>query len=373
MREVSEAAIEAGGRDILKCYQCGTCTAVCPWGLTASLRVREMMHLLQIGLEGFESDDLWRCVTCHACVERCPRGVGIAEVFESVRSLLVAAGTYPKPLAAAVGSLSAAGNPWQGDPGLRRDWAADLDVEKFDQKKHDILLFVCCTPAYDPRTKGMARAAMKLLRAAGVRVGLLPMEHETCCGDLAVRVGAKDLFESLRGRLGPRLQTGPARVVVLSPHCRETFRKSYEPEVNAIHIVELLDELLQAGRLKLKKPLEARVTYHDPCYLGRRGEVFEAPRHLLKAVPGLELVEMDRNRNRSICCGGGGGGSFGETAKEERLANLRLDQALAANAGILATACPFCVLMFQDAVTVRGVEEKIKVMDVSEILAEVIS
>jgi len=370
MREVSDLLVESGGEDLLSCFQCGTCTGVCPVGITSVMRVREIIHMMQLGLEGFESEDLWKCLTCHTCVERCPRGVGIAEVISIARSIMVETGTYPKSLQTAVGSLSAAGNPWQGEPDQRRDWAKDLKIEQFDPEKHEYVLFVCCTQAFDPRTKATARAAVKVLSAAGAGFGLLPMEKEICCGDLALRVGANDQFESLKNRLGPTLEECGTKVVVLSPHCRETFNNSYENGFESVHIVELLAGLLEEGRLEIKKPFEKKVTYHDPCYLGRRGGVYEAPRKLLRAVPGLEFVEMDRNRARSICCGGGGGGAFSETEKDERLAPLRINQASETDASVIATACPYCILMLEDAVTTQNMEDDLRVMDVIEILAE---
>jgi Fe-S oxidoreductase len=223
---------------------------------------------------------------------------------------------------------------------------------------------------YDPRARRAARAAVRLLGRAGFAVALLG-QAEVCCGDLALRAGRPDLAASLAERnLAALGATGATLVATSSPHCRQAFETWYPGagRPTARHVVELLADALDGGRLQLGGSFRRRVAYHDPCYLGRHAGVYEAPRALLRAVPGLELVELPRSRESSLCCGGGGGGAWRETAREERHAVLRVDEALGAGVEVLATACPLCLLMLEDAVKVTGLEERLKVVDLCEIL-----
>lgn len=368
--EVTEALIEAGGKELLECLGCGTCTGVCPWGLVREHSVRRMLRQAALGLEGFEPLS-WLCLTCRACVERCPQQIDLTAVMQSMRAVAAEMGGLPPGISAAVGSLSAAGNPWGGEASDRDAWMGKLDLPEVDGPA-DLIYFNCCTPAYDGRAQKLALAAVTLLHDAGHKVALAAEGSEVCCGDLALRAGRTDLAEQLAAKNATAFSAaGGADVVTLSPHCRQAFNGWYGelgvdvPQTR--HVIEVLAEALDDGKLELTKSFPGRVAYHDPCYLGRHAGVYEPPRRLLSAVPDLELVELRRNRENALCCGGGGGGAYRETSQQERHALLRVDEAIAARADVIATACPLCLLMFEDAIRVRNLEDKLRVLDVCEI------
>jgi Fe-S oxidoreductase len=370
--EVSDSIAEAGGADMLKCYQCGTCTSVCPWRLTASMETRRMIHLAQLGLGGYEDDTLWRCVTCRRCVESCPRGVGITDVVAAARSLMVDIGSMPRPLSAALGSLKASGNPWQGEPRERKSWMEKAGLAAYDSKCH-VLLFPCCTNIYDREARRASFAFTGLLREAGVTAGLLP-SGGLCCGDVAVRAGARGIFEGLRRDLVGEFETlGFPPVVVLSPHCLVTLAGSAGFGSKVRHYTQVLSELLLEGKLKIRKRTGVRITYHDPCYLGRWSGIYEEPRSILMAAAGENFIEMEMSRAETVCCGGGGGGAFSDVARTERLGVLRAGQAIETGAEVIATACPYCMTMLGDGILAGGFEGKIAVKDIAQVLLDAVA
>ena len=366
--EVVNMIEEMGGETLRKCYQCSTCSGVCPWNRVADFRVRELIRLAQFGLEGYEGDPLWRCVTCNLCVSRCPRGVEIVDLIRVLREIMQDMGTVPPLVRNALGSVTSDGNPWAGEASKRREWAKDHPLPAYEPGM-DFLLFQCCTPAYDPRSGTVGRAMLRLFDAAGVRFGTIA--EERCCGESVRKVGQAELFESLREHNAAQiLATGAKRVVVTSPHCYYTFRNEY-PElagVEVVHVLTVLQELLEQGKLTPTHPVEGKVTYHDPCYLGRHSDVYEEPRAVLRAIPGLELVEMSENRENGLCCGGGGGGMWAEREAEERFSLLRWKQADRVEATTMATACPYCLSMLEDGKTALGRDATHKAVDIIELL-----
>lgn len=374
--EVAEAIEASGGEDLNLCYQCATCTGSCPWGFVEPLNIRQLIHLAQLGLEGYEGEDLWKCTTCNTCKIRCPRGVGIIDIIRSIRTMIVETGLIPQSLRGALGSTKSDGNPWSGKRSERNTWAAEMGIEAFDKDKHEYLLFACCMPSYDPRARKQVAAAAKIFKAAGVKVGVLGSE-ESCCGESIRKIGDEDLFGKLAGGNGALFREhGVEKVLVLSPHCYHTFVNEY-PELGTklqvTHMVELMAELLETGKLKLSKPVEATVTYHDPCYLGRHNEIYDAPRKILKSLPGVTFTEMIRVREESLCCGGGGGRMWMETKFGERFSDLRIPEALSVGANVLATACPYCINMFEDSRLNLNKEDEIQVKDVTELVAEALA
>jgi len=370
--EAADAIIEAGGKDLNTCFQCATCTGSCPWGWVNPLNMRALIRLAQFGLEGYEGDDLWRCTTCNTCALRCPRGVDIIGLVRSIRMMLGETGMIPRSLRGALATAASDGNPWSGSREDRNKWAKGL-IPEFDAAKHEYLLYGCCMPSYDARSRKIAEAAVKVLKAAGVSAGVLGTE-ESCCGESVRRAGGESTFQDLAESNGGLFaEHGVRKVVVLSPHCYHTFKNEY-PErgvkFEVVHMAELLAELIKAGKLNLKKPVEGTVAYHDPCYLGRHNNVFEAPRAVLGALPGVKLKELIRTREASLCCGGGGGRMWVETKVGERFSDLRIPEALAVGATVLATACPYCVNMFESSRVSLGNEEAIQVKDLTELVAE---
>jgi len=364
--EISQAIMEAGGEALKKCYQCGTCSGTCPWTPLTEFNIRKLIRMGQFGFEGLE-EHMWGCSTCKFCVDRCPRGVEIIDVVKAVRAVYAEGGQLPPSLRAFVGSLSARGNPWTGDIEKRNDWAkGNYPVY---EPGMDYLYFTCCTVSYDPRNMQVAKATAELLSRAGVSWGL-PGTDVKCCGESARKVGSESLFESLKENNRAIFKNLKVKnVIVISPHCYATFIKEYGDHYRVIHFSEILSQFIKEGKIVPKKDLGGtKVTFHDPCYLGRHSGIYDAPRDVLKAIPGLEFVEMDRTREQSMCCGGGGGGLWMERAKGERLSDLRVEEAMGKEASVLSTACPYCIAMLEDSVRTLNADESIKVKDVSELV-----
>ncbi len=242
--------------------------------------------------------------------------------------------------------------------------------------EHDYCLFTCCTTAYDTTAdKGSQKAGLALLRLlehAGVSYGTLGT-RESCCGDLVDKIGAADVAAELTGKnTAMFLEAGVTKILTLSPHCLNSFTKDYEglKNIAAVHATELMDELIREGALKPVNRLDLKVTYHDPCYLGRHSAIYEAPRRILQAIPGVTLIEMQNNRERSFCCGGGSGGPWKGRVGKESLGEIRITEAIGTGASVIATACPYCIRTLNEAIAKLGVGNKIKVQDVAELLLQ---
>jgi Fe-S oxidoreductase len=368
------AEIKAAGGDATRlCYQCGKCDVVCPWNRVRGFSIRRIIREASLGLNEIESDDIWRCTTCGTCPAHCPRGVGQIGVGVSLRKIAAGYDVFPasaRSARTAKGSLLANGNPFGEDREKRADWARGLPVRPFSEGM-ELLYFVGCYYSYDPRLKKVAAATAELLARAGVDFGILGPE-ESCCGESARKAGGEDVFLALaRRNIKTFIDRGVKRILVSSPHCYHAFRNDYrELMVNfeVVHISQLLLELVEAGRLPLAGGAARRVAFHDPCYLGRHGGIYEAPRELLRRVGGLELVEMSSARADSLCCGGGGGRIWMDTPKGERFADLRLAQAREAGAEVLATSCPYCISNFEESRLGLAEDDPFEVKDVTEIL-----
>lgn len=374
LTEAAEAIIEAGGEALKSCYQCGLCTGACPWNLVRSFLTRRLIHGAQLGLVELESEDVWLCATCGACVERCPRGVEIVDIMRALRRIAAQWAATPKSLKTVMASLGAVGNPMGEAREKRADWAKDAEVKAFTPGT-EYLYFSCCVPAYDPQAKRIALATASILNKAGVDFGVLGAE-ESCCGESARKVGEEGLFQSLaQANIEAFKKHGVSKVIVSSPHCYHTFKNEYPAlggNLEVLHITQLLAGLIGKKKLKLKKPLPKKVAYHDPCYLGRHNKIYDEPRKVLESIPGLELVELPDCREDSLCCGGGGGRIWMETKKGERFSDLRIEQALGVGAEVLAIACPYCLLNFQDSLLTMGKESILEAKDISELVNEAI-
>jgi len=333
-----------------------------------------LIHQSQLGVVDFESEDTWTCATCRACVVRCPRGVAIIDIMKALRGVVVGmgAGYIPDSLRVTLKNIAGTGNPLGESAEKRTDWAKDLEVKPFT-KDTEILYFSCCIPAYDPNIKRVARATASILSSAGVNFGILG-SRESCCGESVRKAGNESLFQTLaQSNIAAFSESGVFKVVVSSPHCYHTFRNEY-PELGSnfevVHFTQYLAELIREGRLKPTRELNLKVTYHDPCYLGRHNDVYDEPREVLKSIPGLDLVEMADCRESSLCCGGGGSRIWQEAKKGERLSDLRLDQAVEVGADVLATACPYCMLNFEDSILTSNRSDAIKLKEISELVLD---
>jgi len=371
--EVAQAVNEAGGEQLKNCFQCGTCTSVCPWGNLREFSPRRFVEMVRLGIEGFE-ETCWGCVNCRQCQDRCPQQIDIPKLFQSVRNILLEWGSNPPALNLPVASLRGDGNPW-GEPREKKTaWAAKNWVPML-APDHDTVLFACCATELEQRNQKDGRAVSELLKRAGVNFGYIG-EAGTCCGDMVASAGAAGVFDALQKTNVKALSATKARTTVTtSPHCLNAFRNRY-PAVLGMkfrHVTEVYADLLRDGVLKPTTEVPGKVTYHDPCYLGRHAGIYDAPRDVLKAIPGLELVEMDHSRERSLCCGGGGAGAWMERAKGERLGDLRVLEAQKSGAKVIAAACPYCVQMLEASILGLGMEDELSVRTVSELLLDSIA
>jgi len=376
VKEAVDIIKEEGGEILKLCYQCGTCTAVCPWNKVRSFIVRRIMHQGRLGLIDFEDEDIWLCATCNNCVKQCPRGVEIIDVMRALRRVVTELGIakVPDSLRITVKNISATGNPL-GEPAENRaNWARDLNV-KLHTKESEILYFPCCIPEYDPSVQRVARAAVSILKKANVDFGILGSKAN-CCGESARKAGSEGLFQSLaQSNISAFAEAGVHKVVTTSPHCYHTFKNEYPKlggSFEVVHLSQYLLDLIKQGRLSFTKEVNKRVAYHDPCYLGRHNDIYDEPRAVLNSIPGLELVELPYYRENSLCCGGGGGRIWMETKKGERFADLRIEQAMESGASILAVACPYCLCNFEDSVLTLGKSESIEIRDIAELVQEAI-
>ncbi len=375
--EVIDEIKEAGGEVFKLCFQCGLCDAVCPWNQVRSFSMRKLIREAAFGLTEIEGEDVWRCTTCGRCPAQCPRGVKQIDVSVALRRVATQYEVFPvsvRSARSARASLISEGNPLQGDRKKRADWAKDLGVKPWAEGM-EALYFVGCYLSYDPRMKKVATATAKILKKAGVDFGILGSQ-ENCCGESIRKTGSEEVFKRLaRENIKTFIDNGVKKIIVSSPHCYHTFKNEYpEFRVNfeIVFISQYIQELIQAGRLELKGEFPRKVTYHDPCYLGRHNGIYEAPRDVLKKVSGLELVEMEDFGKNSLCCGGGGGRIWMDTPQEERFSDIRLKQAQAAGAQVLATSCPYCITNFEESRLNLSYEEVLEVKDITEIISDLI-
>ncbi|MCD4723129.1 MAG: (Fe-S)-binding protein [Desulfobacula sp.] len=375
--EVIDEIKEADG-DIFKlCFQCGLCDSVCPWNRVRPFSMRKLIREAAFGLSEIEGEDIWRCTTCGTCTAQCPRGVKQIEVSVALRRVATEYELFPasvKSARTARASLISEGNPIQGDRKKRADWAKDLSVKTYAEGM-DVLYFVGCYLSYDPRMKKVATATANILKKAGVDFGILGSQ-ENCCGESIRKTGSEEVFKRLaRENIKTFIDNGVKKVIVSSPHCFHTFKNEY-PEfmVNfeVIYISQYILELVNEGRLELKEEFPKKVTYHDPCYLGRHNGIYDEPRDLLKKVSGLELVEMESHGKNSLCCGGGGGRIWMDTPQEERFSDIRLKQAKEVGAQVLATSCPYCITNFEESRLNLEYEAVLEIKDITEIVSEMI-
>ena len=376
---VDIATVKAeAGTFFMECIQCGTCTGLCPLNRLEGYSPR--LILRQLGLDTGSHEELdravWACLTCNACGSLCPRNIDIVDLTRAVRRRNVESHHIPERFELPLQSLNHSGNPWSGLPEKRTAWASGLTIPDYTPE-HEYCLFTCCTTAYDvafsDRSQAAARALPRLLSLAGVGFGTLGLE-EICCGDPAHSLGDRGLSEGLSDHNTHLfLSREVKKLVTTSPHCLETFRKHYpelDGRITCEHYTELLDRLLASGRLIPARKLDSRVTFHDPCYLGRYNNIFDAPRRVLAALPGLELVEMEDCRKASLCCGGGGGGAWDTRPADKGMGAIRIKQALAVGADVIATACPYCARMLDQAISSLKAEDRIAVRDLAALLFE---
>jgi len=361
------------------CMQCGKCSGSCPLSSKSRLNPRKLM--LEVAylmsplttyppLNTHERNEVWDCTTCSTCSYRCPREAKPMDVIIGLRAFLLEQGMVPRTLADVLEAVYKYGNPWGLSPGKRADWARDLKVKYAPkEKKNDLLYFVGCAASYDTRAQEIARAIVRNLNALDIDFSILGNE-EKCCGNEIYSLGEKGLFEELREH-NLRLfdQYRVQQIVVTSPHCYHAFKNRYGKGLQVKHYTQYFAELLDHQKLKFSRKIEKAVTYHDPCFLGKHNNIYNEPRKIIESIPGVSFIEMNMSRKRSVCCEGGGGRMWHDVPGG-RLAEKRVKEAIDIGAEIVAVACPFCLLTFDDAIKTTGNEGRIQVKDIMELIAE---
>jgi Fe-S oxidoreductase len=374
-----------GGESLGACYQCGKCVGVCPVDIVGDYGPAKIHRKVLRGVDLLTDPDLWLCTTCMNCLRVCPKEVDMLQIMPAVRENALLNGTAAPPeLQKAFENTQRYGNPL-GEPARKRaDWAKDagVPVPILAQLKRpvDILWYVGSYPSYHPRGKDAARAMARTLHTLGADFGILGVEEKDD-GDSQRLAGEKGLFEMLaEHNISAFKKYQFNTMVVMGPHEYNAFKNEYPKyggEFPILHYTQFLTKHLDALIPKLTKALPYTVTFHDPCYLGRHNGEYDAPRKLLKAIPGLQVIEMPRCKENGYCCGGGGGGmwldSYSRDHTRERLSDRRVREAVESGADVLAVCCPFEVSRFEDAVKATGNEGRLKVLDIVELIAQAMS
>ena len=369
--------------DFRKCMLCGECTGSCPVSSKSKLNPRRLMLETAYTVSPVkymtmyppvsirEKSEVWDCTTCRNCSYLCPRDVNPMEVLIGLRGLLVEEGHVPPTLGNALEGVYKYGNPWGVSRSKRSDWAKDLKVKYVSKdEKVELLYFVGCAASYDSRAQEVARALVKNFNKLGIDFWILGNE-ETCSGNEVYSLGEKGLFEELMEKnLGLFEQYGVNKIVTTSPHCFHAFKNRYrKKDLDAQHYTSFFADLIDKGKVKFSGKIEKAITYQDPCYLGKHNNIYNEPRKIIESIPGVKFSELSKARVRGVCCEGGGGRMWHDIPGK-RLAETRVEEALDVGAQILAVACPFCLLTFDDAIKTTGNEDKIKVMDIMELVEE---
>jgi Fe-S oxidoreductase len=393
--------------DEYACTECGRCQENCPAFLTdKALSPSRMIHHLKLHLKAkgaamisgkpeeeltekqkealeealiggvMKEEAIWDCTTCRNCQENCPVFIEhIQKMVDMRRYLVLTESRFPAEAQSVFRNMETNYNPWSMGYSTRGDWAKDLEVKSLGETgETDVLFWVGCAGSFDDRAKKISESMVKIFKAAGVDFAILGPE-EMCCGETARRMGNEYLAQTLMsGNVEVLGNYKFKRIVTTCPHCFNTLKDEYPQfggNYNVIHHTQFIAELLAAGRLPTPKALNGNgvLTYHDSCYLGRYHDIYEEPRRAFQTVPGARIVEMDRHHGKSFCCGAGGGRMWLEETVGTRINEKRAEAALQTGAQTIGTACPYCLTMFEDGVKAKGAEEKVKVVDLAELIA----
>ncbi|MCK9458088.1 MAG: (Fe-S)-binding protein [Proteobacteria bacterium] len=379
--------------DMYSCTECGRCTDNCPAAKTNKpLKPKSLMTAMRDSLyarsgelvsgkgevkplvpEIIDPEIVWSCTTCRACEEECPVMITyVDKIVRLRRDLVESRGEPPSELGKALRGMETNANPWNISSMDRDKWAEGIEVKPFDADECEVLLFLGCAASFDDRAKKISTSLVKLLDAAGVKYGYLGAD-EPCCGETARRAGSESNFRMMAdGLVEAFKELGVKKIITGCPHCFNTFKNEYPmfgAEWEVIHHTELLAKLVAEGKLKPAERIVKRVAYHDGCYLGRYNDVYDAPRRILEAIPGLELASFAASRQRGLCCGGGGGRFFMEEDADKRVNNLRVDGLMQADPDAIASACPYCMTMLSDGLKAKDLYDTKGQLDVAELLA----
>lgn len=392
--------------DTTACTECGRCTSVCPAQATGKpLSPMKIVHDLKLALFDLKPlvlaetptqlaaaeaavadvtpliggrtshDELWACTTCGGCVNQCPVMIEhVDDIVEMRRNLVLMQADFPEELQRTFTALENEGNPWGVSAASRADWAEGTNVKVLDDGEETPLLFwVGCAGAIDSKAKKTTESVVKILNEAGVEFGVLGA-CESCTGDPARRAGNEYLYQMLAKQNIETLNSHKTtKVVTACPHCYNTLKNEY-PDLggnfDVVHHTELIDDLIADGKIKLQNGVKEKISFHDPCYLGRWNDKVKEPRKVLKALPGRELVEMERHGKDSFCCGAGGSRMWLEEHIGTPVNHERTREALETGADAIAVGCPFCNTMLTDGVKDKGAGDKVRVEDVAVLVAE---
>jgi len=373
------------GIKVRDCIQCGMCAGVCPHGYAMDYAPRRMISALRAGRldDLFRSDSIWLCVACFNCSFRCPSGIPLADrLIPLVREELLMAGIgVPKELQTAFERTARYGNPFGESPKKRDAWVKEAGVPIRILKEGDsadVLWHVGCFPSYNKGNLKDTIALARILNALEIDFGIMGSD-EWCSGDLrCTSVGEEGLFDMLYQHNSQELYKRSFKeILVGDPHAYNAFYNEY-PRLGSpfkvSHYTQFLAQRIDKLEKLIKKKVEAKVTYHDSCCIGRRNNEYEAPRIILETIPGIELVEMPRNKENALCCGGGGGAMWLDSYIWERtrvpLPIQRVQEAARTGADTLAVPCPLEIPRFEDAIKTAGLEGRLRVREISHIVAE---
>ena len=387
--------------DLYACTQCGRCHEVCPARASGKpLSPRELIlnlkkHFIKSGPEELRAkngagqgvavteagligqavteDEVWACTTCRACQEVCPvSNEHVDKIVDIRRSLIMV--SQSETARDTLKNLRVRGHPWRGTLLARTDWAEDVDIRiAGEDQDFEVLFWVGCTEALEDRSLRVAQSCARLMKQSGISFAILG-EEEMCCGEPARRLGAEHLFQMLAMNNIQVLQSYNVRKIVTAcPHCFNTLKNEYPRfggNFEVVHHTRFILDLVRENKLHIKNERQDIITYQDPCYLGRYNDIYQTSRQIIGGIPGITLAEMKQNREESFCCGGGGGRMWLEEKTGQRINEMRLDQALDTRAQVVATACPFCLQMLEDAARSKEVTESVRIMDIAELVDE---
>jgi Fe-S oxidoreductase len=383
--------------DYYSCTECGRCQDLCPaWNTGKPLSPKKLILDLKTNLyrnkekvlagkyeevehvidENVTEEVIWACTTCRACEVACPVFIEQPDkILEIRKNLVMMESRFPAEVQTVFKNMETNASPWAFAASDRGNWADGLEVKTMaevgDAANVDVLLWVGCAGSFDDRNKKVLRSFVSLLKKADVKFAILGSE-EQCTGDPARRIGNEYLFQTLAtANVETMNRYQVKKVVTACPHCFNTLKNEYKDlggTYEVVHHSQFIGQMIQSGKLKPAQALNAKVTFHDSCYLGRWNNVYEQPRAVLSAIPGIELAEMKNHHESSMCCGAGGGRMWMEEKIGKRVNVTRTEQALDTGASIIASACPFCMTMMNDGVKTKDKQESVRVLDLAELL-----
>jgi Fe-S oxidoreductase len=383
--------------DMYTCTECGRCSSVCP--ATASnkpLAPRQMLLDLRdylyekpesildenydekiVGDNCISDEVLWSCTTCRACEDACPVHIEFVDkIVDMRRHLVQEEARFPAELTRTFKGLETQGNPWGIGADKKADWAEGLGIPHLaDKPDAEYLFYVGCAGSFDDRAKKITQAVARILDAAGVSYAILGRD-EPCNGDTARRLGNEYLYQTMaQAAVDVLAGFNVKKVITNCPHCFNTIRNEFPQfggDFEVLHASELVAGLIKDGSVRISREAAQTIVYHDSCYLGRYNEIYDAPREILAAIPGVILAEAERNRSVGMCCGAGGGRMWIEEDPTQRVNTLRVEQLLETKPDVIASACPYCMTMLDDGIKGKGLEETVQARDVLEIVADAI-